>query len=107
MPSCARTSEKAAQCSGSLLAMTPSKSKMIARSATSAFQMLEPFARANRNLEAVFQRRIRTVVHGIVVAKRVIGAIEVDLIDAGRIPGEIEVAAAGICFGTTRQIAEW
>src|ERR1700722_2956407 len=100
-------SRNARKWSGSLLAMTPSKSNTMARS-TLAFDffLLEPLARANRDLQAVFRRGVRAVVVRVVVAVRVIRAVEVEVVDPGAVAIEVEISPGGIGFRSCRQIAE-
>src|SRR3954451_11686202 len=111
MPRIATSSRNAWKCNGSLLAMTPSKSKMMAASGMKTFQLLlafclHLFARAYRNLQAIFGRRIRAFPRRAVVAVRVVGAVEVHFVDAGRAAIEIHEAAGGIGFRSARQVGE-
>src|SRR5207248_866838 len=64
------------------------------------------FARADWNLQTVLGRRIWTLVRGVVVAVRVVRAVEVELVDALRIPIEIEIPAGRVRFGSAGQIVE-
>src|SRR5215470_11902088 len=106
MPSKASTSWYACRCRGSLLASTPSKSKTIAFSPTLRIRLLEFLAGVDRHFQAVFDGRDRTLVGRVVVAVRVVGAVEIDLVDAGRRAIEIHVAPAGIRFGAARHVVE-
>src|SRR5262249_26310845 len=99
----------ARKCRGSLLAMTPSKSKTIARSATSGggpLAVAHPFAGANRHFQAILLRRQRAFVRDVVVAVGVVGAVEIELVDPLRVAIEIEVAPGGVRLGAVRQVPE-
>src|SRR5687768_9105241 len=99
MPSAARTSPNARKCSGSLLAMTPSKSNTTARTIT-RFQIancklqiadcrlrllplhLDALTGFDPDRQPVFLRRQRADVLGAEVAVRVVREVEVDLVQA-------------------------
>src|SRR5882757_5125182 len=70
------------------------------------FTFLEPFACTNRKGQSVFCRRVGAFVARVVIAVRVIGEIEVELVHASPAPVEIDVAARGIRFGAARAVAE-
>src|SRR4029453_15359612 len=70
------------------------------------FRGAHALARADRNRQTVLARRVRAVVLRVVVAERVIGAVEVQIVDAGRCPIELEIPAAWITFGSVREIAK-
>src|SRR5438034_1388060 len=108
MPADARTSRNAVKCSGSLLASTPSKSKTIARSATCTSGRLAPhaFSGADRNLQPVLWRRVRTLVRRVVVAVRMVSAVEIELVDSLRIAIEIKIPSGGVRLGAARHVAE-
>src|SRR5215831_990019 len=106
MPADASTSRNAAKWSGSLLASTPSKSKTIARSATRSGCRTHAFAGANRQLQPVLRRRIRTFVAGVVVAVREVRPVEIELVDALRVSLEIQIPAAGVRLGAAGQVGE-
>src|SRR5215510_13219308 len=63
-------------------------------------------ASTNRQLQAVRRGRERTLVSVVVRAVRVVGAIEVDRVDAGHGWMEIQVASRGVGFGPRRLIGE-
>src|SRR5262245_54352753 len=95
--------------------MTPSKSKTIARSAIRAGMRtaVSPVAAhayllagSHRDLEAVLLRRVRTFVGQVVVAVRIVGAVEVHLVEVRAVRRQIEIAAGRIGFGAAGQIAE-
>src|SRR5467141_2936703 len=105
--------------------MTPSKSKTIARNMKVKsqneevkrtlslcvlpfqFSLFEPFAGADWNLQTVFGRWIGAFVAGVVIAIRMVRAVEVQLVDPGGGPIEIDVAARWIGLRAARQIVEW
>src|SRR4051812_7998761 len=104
--------------------MTPSKSKTTAlitverrdggsggegRSAgprRSSLRGLVALARPDRHLQPVLRRRNRALVGGTVVAVREVRPVEVHFVDAGRIPIQIKITAAGIGLGAAGQIVE-
>src|SRR5438034_227374 len=92
--------------SGSLSAITPSKSKTTASSmgyssclsrpscpSLPLLTFLDSFACAHWNVQPVFGRRIGTVECRVVVAVRVICAVEVDHVDAAGVAIEIQIPA--------------
>ena len=56
--------------------------------------------------EAVLARRIRAIVLRVVDAVRVIGAVEIEVVEPGGGAIEIEVAAADVGLGAVGRIAE-
>ena len=105
MPSSASACWKARRCSGSLLAMTPSKSKTIACSAplmrrgafspacTGTFSWFDGGGYGTR-----VGRRCRR--------SRVVGVVEVDRVDPGGRRLDVQVAARLICFLARREVDE-
>src|SRR5437773_5438279 len=65
---------------------------------------LEPFAGANRSLQTVFQRRVRAIEAGVVIAVRMIRAVEIEVVNTGCVAIEIEITASGIGFSAGGQI---
>src|SRR5688500_16939199 len=63
-------------------------------------------ARANGDLQAILARRDRTDVFDIEHAERVIRAIEIEIVDSGRGPVEVQIPPALIRLGAIRQVAE-
>src|SRR6185503_5164735 len=63
-------------------------------------------AGADGNCQTVFARWIRTVVLRVEVAERMIRAVEIEIVDAGRRPIELEIPAAWIRFGSVCEIAK-
>src|SRR5262245_38747300 len=99
-------SRKARKCSGSLFAMTPSKSKTTALSATLGVRSLQSLAGPDGNRQPVFPWWIGTLVGLVVVAVRLVGAVEIQNVRAGRVAVEIDIPAGGIGFRAAGQIAE-
>src|SRR6187200_3622666 len=100
MPSVESTSRNARKCSGSLLAMTPSKSNTTALTGRRLPFGLDALAGFDSDRQPVLLRRQRTDVPGAEVAVGVVGEIEVDLIQAGSCAIEVEVAARRVGFLT-------
>src|ERR1700722_6452982 len=97
---------KARKWSGSLSAMTPSKSKTMAFSIASALGFPDALAGMNRQLEAILGWRIGTFPCRVVVAVRMVGPVEINLVDPGRVALEIHEAAGRVRFGAAREIAK-
>src|SRR5205814_8275915 len=53
-------------------------------------------------LPIFFRRRIRTLVRGVVDAVRMVGLVEVELVNAARRAIEVDIAACGVGFGPAR-----
>src|ERR1035437_1451015 len=67
---------------------------------------LEAFASVNGQAQPILGRWVRTVERRVVVAVRMIRAIEVDDVDAGGVAIEIEIASGRVRFGAARQIGK-
>ena len=64
------------------------------------------FARADGNRQPILSWRVRAVVRRVVVAERVIGAVEVQIVNARRGALEVEVPPARVGFRPVRQVTE-
>src|SRR6185295_6026613 len=76
------------------------------RGLVSVFRSAQLFAGADRHFQPVLGRRIRAVVGRVVEAERVERAIEIEIVEAGRGPIELDVAAAVVGLGAVGEIAE-
>src|SRR5436190_22271009 len=109
MPKGAMTSRNARKCSGSLSAMTPSKSNTIAFSIetqNSKILLFHAFAGTDRQFQLVFGRRDRAGVARVVVAVRKVRLVEIELVDVVPGPIEIEEAAGEVRLRAVGEIAE-
>src|SRR4051812_14263527 len=107
MPRSASTSRKARKCNGSLLAITPSKSNTIARITASGPRLVfQLFSSVDRHFEPVFGWRIRTLEGGVVDAVRMVGLVEIELVNAAGGAIEVDVAPGCIRLGAARHVAE-
>src|ERR1043165_2140737 len=83
----------------------------MARSTFSTFHFplstfLDALPRSNRHLEAVFGGRVWAFVRRVVITVRMVGAGEVDLVNAAGASIEIEVASGGVRLRAAREVAE-
>src|SRR6188474_726752 len=58
------------------------------------------------NLQAILSRRERTLVRRVVVAVRKVRAVEIELVEAGSVPVDVEEPSSGVGLGAARQVAE-
>ena len=70
------------------------------------FGRSEQLAGAHRDRQPVLAWRHRTVVGRVEDAERMVGAVEVEIVDARRRPLEIEVAPAGVGIRPVRQVVK-
>ena len=70
-----------------------------------AFSLMRSPARIG-DLQLIFTRRERTYPLRVEVAVRVVGPVEIELVDAGRGAIEVEIAAGRVGFVAAREIAE-
>src|SRR6188474_2503874 len=87
--------------------MTPSKSKTIAcRLTLTSYCRLHLLSGSHRNLQAVLGGRIGALPGRAVVAVRIVGAVEIDLVDARGAAIEVHESPGRVGFRSARQIGE-
>src|SRR5262245_38320500 len=66
---------------------------------------LHAFSRVDWNLQAILSWRERTLVRRVVVAVREVRPVEVQLVQAGRVPVDVEEPSGRVRLGAARQVA--
>src|SRR5436190_5471595 len=94
--------------------MTPSKSKTIARRDISLslgprdlrVGTFHSFAGMDGDLQTILARWEWALIRGVVVTVRMVGAVEVELVDAGAIPVDVEEPSSSVRFRAAGEVAE-